>query len=111
MGSVVASTEDRGEPFLEGRSRLDLGPSWLNSVTPEIYVMIELRPDSPQIMNTPSPTGHSDANQSEPTIIPNHPLAAVIGKFEGEIWEATLEEIQRLRLLDRQQWENHRDVG
>jgi hypothetical protein len=67
--------------------------------------MIELRSDPPQIMNTPSPTSHSDANQSEPNIIPNHPLAAVIGKFEGEIWEATLEEIQRLRRLDRKKWE------
>jgi hypothetical protein len=67
--------------------------------------MIERCPDPPQIMNTPSPANSSDANQSEPNIIPNHPLAEIIGKFEGEIWEATLQEIQRLRRLDRKKWE------
>jgi hypothetical protein len=74
-------------------------------------------------MNTSSSANSSDANQSEPDIIPNHPvapipnhpLADIIGKFEGEIWEATLEEIQRLRRLDRKRWEKaveiNRDAG
>jgi hypothetical protein len=57
-------------------------------------------------MNTPSPSNNSDApNQSEPNIIPNHPLAAIIGKFEGEFWEETLAEIQRARQADRQKWQ------
>ncbi len=53
-------------------------------------------------MNTPPPANNPDANRSESDTIPNHPLADIIGKFEGEIWEATLEEIQRLRRLDLQ---------
>jgi hypothetical protein len=62
-------------------------------------------------MNTPSPANSSDANQSEPNIIPNHLLAEIIGKFEGEIWEATLEEIQRLRRLDRKRWEKAVEIN
>jgi hypothetical protein len=66
-------------------------------------------------MSTPPPANSPDSHQSESSIIPNHPLADVIGKFEGEIWEATLDEIQRLRRLDRKRWEKaaniNRDVG
>jgi hypothetical protein len=31
-----------------------------------------------------------------------HPLADLAGKFEGEFWEATLEEIKRLREADKE---------
>jgi hypothetical protein len=56
-----------------------------------------------KIMNsTSSAPSQPDAIQSDPDIIPNHPLAAIAGKFEGELWNATLAEIQRLRRLDRQ---------
>jgi hypothetical protein len=34
-----------------------------------------------------------------------HPLAAIAGKFEGELWEETLAEIQRARKADRQYWQ------
>jgi hypothetical protein len=56
-----------------------------------------------KIMNpTSAAESQPDAIQSDPDIIPNHPLAAIAGKFEGELWDATLAEIQRLRRLDRQ---------
>lgn len=32
-----------------------------------------------------------------------HPLADLAGKFEGEFWEATLEEIKRLREADKEE--------
>jgi hypothetical protein len=52
-------------------------------------------------MNQTSPTtSQPDAIQSDPDVMPNHPLAAIAGKFEGELWDATLAEIQRLRRLD-----------
>jgi hypothetical protein len=42
--------------------------------------------------------------------IPNHPLAEIAGKFEGELWEATLEEIQRFRKLDRKRWQRISEI-
>jgi hypothetical protein len=39
------------------------------------------------------------------TAIANHPLAEIMGKFEGEFWEGTLAEIQRLRDQDRKELE------
>ncbi len=58
-------------------------------------------------MNPNSPeTNHPT---SEP--IPEHPLAAIAGQFEGEFWEATLEEIQRRRRLDRKQWHQNLKVN
>lgn len=32
-----------------------------------------------------------------------NPLADLAGKFEGEFWEATLEEIKRLREADKEE--------
>jgi hypothetical protein len=56
-------------------------------------------------VNPISAAGHQpEVIQSDPEIIPGHPLAAIAAKFEGEIWDATLTEIQRLRRLDRQKW-------
>lgn len=64
---------------------------------------------------TPSTDKQPDAVPSGYEIIPEHPLAAIAGKFDGEVWEATLEEIQRLRRMDRQQWQHEveidRDAG
>jgi hypothetical protein len=61
----------------------------------------------------PLTTNHSDSGS--PEMIPDHPLAAIAGSFEGELWEATLEEIQRLRRLDKKRWqkavEMDRDAG
>ncbi|BAY60502.1 MAG: hypothetical protein RMY34_05910 [Aulosira sp. DedQUE10] len=37
------------------------------------------------------------------TPIPEHPLAKLAGKFEGEFWEDTLLEIQKLRELEKQE--------
>jgi hypothetical protein len=55
-------------------------------------------------MNPTSPeTNHPTPLASE--VIPDHPLAAIAGQFEGEVWEATLEEIQRRRRLDCKQWQ------
>jgi hypothetical protein len=34
-------------------------------------------------------------NRPKIEVIPNHPLAVLAGKFEGEFWEATLKEMQR----------------
>jgi phospholipase/lecithinase/hemolysin len=48
-------------------------------------------------------TNHPTPLASE--VISDHPLAAIAGQFEGEVWEATLEEIQRRRRLDRKQWQ------
>jgi hypothetical protein len=56
-----------------------------------------------KVMNpTSAAESQPDTIQSDPDIIPNHPLATIAGKFEGELWDATLAEIQRLRRLDRQ---------
>jgi hypothetical protein len=65
-----------------------------------------------KIMNpTSSAPSQPDAIQSDPEIIPNHPLAGIAGKFEGELWNATLAEIQRLRRLDRQKWNRSLKTG
>ncbi len=32
-----------------------------------------------------------------------HPLADLAGKFEGELWEATLEEIKRFREAEKEE--------
>jgi hypothetical protein len=62
-------------------------------------------------MTQPSITpNQSDAESAKSKIIPNHPLAAIAGKFDGEAWEITLEEIQRLRRLDREQWQKVADA-
>jgi hypothetical protein len=61
-------------------------------------------------MNPISPkTNHSTLPASE--VIPDHPLAAIAGQFEGEVWESTLEEIQRRRRLDRKQWQQDVNVA
>jgi hypothetical protein len=49
-----------------------------------------------------------DRPSDKPTkgdMIPNHPLAVLAGKFEGEFWETTLREMQRTlgAKLSRQQ--------
>jgi hypothetical protein len=35
--------------------------------------------------------------------IPEHPLAKLAGKFEGELWENTLLEIQNFRETEKQE--------
>ncbi|MBD2410270.1 hypothetical protein H6H01_05960 [Nostoc calcicola FACHB-3891] len=37
------------------------------------------------------------------TLIPEHPLAKLAGKFEGEFWENTLLEIQKFRDIEKQE--------
>lgn len=37
------------------------------------------------------------------TLIPEHPLAKLAGKFEGEFWENTLLEIQKYREREKQE--------
>ena len=36
------------------------------------------------------------------TQIPGHPLAKIAGKFKGEFWEKTLENIQEFRKREKQ---------
>jgi hypothetical protein len=53
-------------------------------------------------------------NRPKIAVIPNHPLAVLAGKFEGEFWEATLKEMQRSRQQDQQEQEEvavYRDAG
>jgi hypothetical protein len=42
--------------------------------------------------------------QDQP-VIAKHPLAEVMGKFEGEFWDTTLTEIQQMRNQDRKELE------
>ena len=37
------------------------------------------------------------------THIPGHPLAKLAGKFKGEFWEKTLENIQEFRKREKQE--------
>ncbi|BAY97538.1 hypothetical protein NIES37_14800 [Tolypothrix tenuis PCC 7101] len=37
------------------------------------------------------------------TPIPEHPLAKLAGKFEGEFWEDTLLEIEKLRDIEKEE--------
>jgi hypothetical protein len=55
------------------------------------------------VRTTSTTAKQPDGIQSDPEIIPNHPLAAIADKLEGELWDATLTEIQRLRRLDQQE--------
>jgi hypothetical protein len=49
-----------------------------------------------------TPNRTSD-RQKETKQITDHPLADVAGKFGGELWEVTLEEIQRSRKREQQE--------
>ncbi len=57
----------------------------------------------------------TEDSQSESNIVPNHPLAAIAGQFEGDFWEATLKAVKRQRNADRKQCQRvlklHQDVG
>jgi hypothetical protein len=53
-------------------------------------------------MNSTSPVADlPDDTSSKLDMIPNHPLAAIAGQFEGDFWEATLKAIKRQRNVDR----------
>ena len=41
--------------------------------------------------------------QIKNTHIPGHPLAKLAGKFKGEFWEKTLENIQEFRKREKQE--------
>ncbi len=41
--------------------------------------------------------------KNKKTLIPEHPLAALAAKFEGEFWENTLLEIQKYREIEKQE--------
>jgi hypothetical protein len=49
--------------------------------------------------------------KQEQAVIESHPLEEAMGKFEGEFWEATLAEVQRLRNRDRKELETSLDTG
>jgi hypothetical protein len=42
-------------------------------------------------------------NKDKKLQIPEHPLAKLAGKFEGEFWENTLLEIQNFRETEKQE--------
>ncbi|WP_407884101.1 hypothetical protein [Scytonema sp. NUACC26] len=42
-------------------------------------------------------------------MISKHPLAKLAGKFEGEFWENTLDEILRFRETDKEEIKKHLD--
>ncbi len=42
-------------------------------------------------------------NKNKKVKIPKHPLAKLAGKFEGEFWENTLEEMKRFREIEKEQ--------
>jgi hypothetical protein len=44
-------------------------------------------------------------SEHDQPVIAKHPLAEVMGKFEGEFWEATLAEVQQMRNQDRKELE------
>jgi hypothetical protein len=43
----------------------------------------------------------TSTNPTSPDVIPDHPLASLAGKYEGDFWEATLQAIQDERNRDR----------
>ncbi|MBR8839968.1 MAG: hypothetical protein DSM106950_39715 [Stigonema ocellatum SAG 48.90 = DSM 106950] len=48
-------------------------------------------------------------NKDKKVLIPKHPLAKLAGKFSGELWEDTLDEIQRFRETDKEEMKKHLD--
>ncbi|MBW4549534.1 MAG: hypothetical protein KME35_00170 [Aphanocapsa sp. GSE-SYN-MK-11-07L] len=44
-------------------------------------------------------------SEHDQPVIDQHPLAKAMGKFEGELWEATLAEVQQFRDQDRKELE------
>lgn len=44
-------------------------------------------------------------------VLPKHPLAKLAGKFEGTLWENTLDEIKRFREIDKEEIGKHLDSG
>jgi hypothetical protein len=60
------------------------------------------------MMNSPDANSLSSPQDSAGSRTSNdHPLAASLGQFEGEFWEATLAEIRRQRQLDRRELESN----
>jgi hypothetical protein len=57
-------------------------------------------------MNENSPITEQSNPQKSLEPIPNHPLASIVGMFEGESWEEILLEIQRARQADRDYWQH-----
>lgn len=48
-------------------------------------------------------------NKDKKVQILKHPLTKLAGKFEGELWENTLDEIQRFREIDKEEINKHLD--
>ena len=48
-------------------------------------------------------------NKGKKVQISKHPLAKLAGKFEGELWKNTLDEIQRFREIDKEKINKHLD--
>jgi hypothetical protein len=82
----------------------------IRSLSPEErqLLLLEVQRDESLVDQNPDP-------QSLPEAIPHHPLASIIGKYEGEAWDETLAEIQRAREADRAYWQQvidqQRDAG
>jgi hypothetical protein len=70
-----------------------------------VKMAMSLESTNNDIMSQPPPKTNKPQPQPPLEPIPNHPLAAIAGKFEGEFWEETLAEIQRARKADRQYWQ------
>lgn len=51
----------------------------------------------------PMTTNKLPKKQDKKIPIPQHPLAKLAGKFEGEFWEDTIWEIQKFRELEKQE--------
>jgi hypothetical protein len=48
---------------------------------------------------------HDSETSRRVDVIPNHPLADIVGTFEGEFWDETLEQIKQARERDHQEQE------
>ena len=78
-------------------------PSWFQyGLIKGFGVELAEEDSSKIVMAQPTPSqDRPQDSQAKVAVIPNHPLAVLAGKFEGEFWEATLKEMARSREQDR----------
>jgi hypothetical protein len=52
---------------------------------------------------SPMTTNKLPKKKDKKTLIPEHPLVNLAGKFEGEFWEDTILEIHKFRDIEKQE--------
>ncbi|MEM7727588.1 MAG: hypothetical protein AAF208_14665 [Cyanobacteria bacterium P01_A01_bin.45] len=70
---------------------------------PEIQYQGELLTGFELVLVHDELVNHEVAHDNSKMHYPEHPLAKIAGKFEGDFWESTLENIQDLRKLEKQE--------